>query len=400
MPRTRPLIILVTPAVMRDEVTRGSTSAVKTFHAVATTMRMPAMRPITRAASTAVILPDAPGPACGFGSGAPLGQAVGRLAGCDERGGHVDEPGPQELAQPLGLRVEAQVRRHAPAQDPAHDEVDGAEVRQGVPATSKRASSGSSVRKASVVKSARSHLATSSSSAQTPTLASPPLSPSVRRAARRAGPGSARPAPRRPRWRPGRRHRGAATARAHPPAPDHAAPPPPAPPSPRTRRAAPPRRGDGRGPVTRHALRARGRRREERPGIARQARLDDGAGEGPPTGGLVVPATASRSYAMPPPVRSPLRSSAVSANAPRPPGIPATPLPPRSAPFSTTRAPVTGASWVAPARVQVRRHLERRRRRLAAHAGDAHSVHARPPPARACQARHGVGAQVLRSPIS
>src|SRR5580700_11382670 len=112
---------------MCDEVMRGSTSAVKTFHAVPTTMRMPAIRPITRATSTAVILPDAPGPACGFGSGAPLGQAKCRLAGGDERGGNVDEAGPQELPQPLGLRVDAQVRRHAPAQDAVHDEVDGAQ---------------------------------------------------------------------------------------------------------------------------------------------------------------------------------------------------------------------------------------------------------------------------------
>ena len=101
---------------------------------------------------------------------------------------------------------------------------------------------------------------------------------------------------------------------------------------------------------------------------------------------------------MPPPVRSPERSSAVSAKPARPPGMPAHTASAAKRAFSATWAPgQRQGHGVAPAGVEVGRDLQRGRRRLAPHRRDAHPVGTLLRQLNAVEARHGVGAEVARA---
>src|SRR6202035_5871274 len=122
-----------------EDVARGTTNEVKTLQTVSTTMAMPATSATKRANSTAPSC-QMPGrrrlvgpPVRGSDGGEPRRRRPARHEG----GGHVDEAGPKQLTEAFRLRVQAQVRRTAPTEDPVDDEVDRPQVRERVSADRK-----------------------------------------------------------------------------------------------------------------------------------------------------------------------------------------------------------------------------------------------------------------------
>ena len=274
-----------------DEVTRGTTSAVNTLHAVseddgdARDERDQAGDRLHGA-----ILPDARARSTRDAAQRRGEPRRGRPAR-HQRGRHLDRARAQQLAQALRLRVQTQVRGHAPAEDAVDDEVHRPQVRQRVAADRVRLDLGQQ-RLEHVDGEARLE----------PGRDGVVVGPEPRRwrrrpcppSARRRAPTAGRPTGLRRRRRRVRRaaasllgvaSRGAAAAgskgasgvagtgsavaldaRRHGGGPDR------------------------RRPVAGDALGARRRRGEEGAGIARQARLDDGAREGPADRLLVVAA--------------------------------------------------------------------------------------------------------------
>src|ERR1700742_4562148 len=117
-----------------DEVTRGTTRDVKTLQAVNNTRAMPAASASRRAADSTASSFQIPGGRPAGPKASEGGESRGRRSLRHERCRYLHRARAQELAEPLGLRVEAKVRRHTPAQQPVHDEVHRAEIGQQVPA--------------------------------------------------------------------------------------------------------------------------------------------------------------------------------------------------------------------------------------------------------------------------
>ena len=257
--------------------------------------------------------------------------------------------------------------------------------------------SGRSARKRSEVKSSASQRETASSSAQRPTLASPPLSPeraptsaqrgtwtrSARVTETSPGPVGRAAAPRRVRrgrhHGPGRHRRPAHRARLAVDLEDR-----------RDRRS-----GHGCRPVPRHTLGPWRRRGEEGARIARQARLDHRTGKGAADRPFVVAAhgeaeirhAATGEIARE--VLRPLGERGPPTGDPGPHGV--------GGEAGLLRHPgprERERHRVAPAGVEVRRHLQRRRGRLAPHARDAHPVRSHLGQLDRVEARHGIRAQV------
>ena len=172
-PRTR-----ASARMAGDDVTRGTTRAVNTLHAVSATRKMPATR--ANGAGDRLHAAHVATSAAGRRRGSAR-RAASRAAGppaATSAAGHRHRPRAQQLAEPLGLRVQAEVRRHPPAQDPVHDEVHRTQIGQRVAAHRERLRLGQQGHRAARrCSSSASQSATASSSAQSPMLASPPLSP-------------------------------------------------------------------------------------------------------------------------------------------------------------------------------------------------------------------------------
>ena len=159
------------------------------------------------------------------------------------------------------------------------------------------------------------------------------------------------------------------------------------------------RRGRHRGrPVAGHTLGARRRRGEEGARVAREARLHDGAGEGPSDGPLVVPAHRQAQIRQATAVEVPRELCRRFGEGGTTPGDAGPHGVGGEARLLRHLRPRQGQGHgVAPPPVEVGRHLERRRRRLAPHAADPHPVRAVLGQLDAVEARHGVRAEVARA---
>ena len=156
---------------------------------------------------------------------------------------------------------------------------------------------------------------------------------------------------------------------------------------------------DRRRPVAGHSLRPRRRRGEEGAGIAREAGLDDGAGEGPADRLLVVAAHGEpqvRHAAAGQVAREVLRRLGEA-------GAPARDAGPHrlggeARLLGHLRAGQGERHGVAPAGVEVGRHLQRGGRRLASHRSDPHPVGTLLRQRNGVEPGDGVGAEVARAP--
>src|SRR5271170_705025 len=129
MARAEPPRVRASMRMAGEEVTRGTTSAVKTLHAVRSTMAMPAMSATRRAndsTAPSCQMPGRSGPGVWSARGEPRGDRPVRHEG----GGHLYRARAQQLPQALRLRVQAQIRGDPPAEQAMDDEVHRTEVRE------------------------------------------------------------------------------------------------------------------------------------------------------------------------------------------------------------------------------------------------------------------------------
>ena len=159
-----------------EDVTRGTTSAVKTLHAVETTRRMPASsatRRTTDSTATSCQMPGREHPDDGqcVASLAVAGPLATSAAGTSPARERNSPPSPFACVSNRRFDATPQPRM------PWTTKFTARRFGNGYRLTGQGRTSGRSAVKTSMVRSCCSQAAPSSSSAQTPTLASPPLSP-------------------------------------------------------------------------------------------------------------------------------------------------------------------------------------------------------------------------------
>src|SRR5271156_3374844 len=133
MARAEPPSVRASMRMAGDEATRGTTSAVKTLHAVKRTRAMPAMSATRRAndsTASSCQMPGRSGPGVSSARGEPCGDRPARHKGSR----HLHRSRTQQLPQALRLRVQAQIRGDPPAKEAMDDEVHRTEVRERVAA--------------------------------------------------------------------------------------------------------------------------------------------------------------------------------------------------------------------------------------------------------------------------